>query len=70
MVHSCLFQTITVLFGIMHTLIGMDSKSYLPTLNIYLHPSFLEKYGSEIPYLPMIWTYVQIFVVFFSDLSP
>ena len=31
---------------------------------------FLKNYGSEIPYLPMIWTYVQIFVVFlFGSLS-
>ena len=43
MVHSCLFQTITVLFGIMHTLIGMDSKSYLPTLNIYVQTFILGK---------------------------
>ena len=42
----------------------------LPTSNSVVQIFFLKKYGSEIPYLPMIWTYVQIFVVFFLDLSP
>ena len=30
---------------------------------------FWKKYGSEIPYLPTVWTYVQNFVVFFSSES-
>ena len=42
----------------------------LPTSKFVVQTFFWKKYGSEIPYLPMIWTYVQIFVVFFLDLSP
>ena len=29
---------------------------------------FWKKYGSEIPYLPTIWTYFQNFLVFFNPL--
>ena len=40
---------------------------HLPTLpqQILSKLFFLKKYGSIIPYLPMVWTYVQSFVVFF-----
>ena len=41
----------------------------LPTSNFFVQTFFWKKYGSEIPYLPMIWTYVQIFVVFFFWIS-
>ena len=44
------------------------STSDLPTLNIYLQTFFWKKYGSEIPYLPTIWTYFQNFLVFFNPL--
>ena len=37
----------------------------LPNSKVFVQTFFLKKYGSEIPYLPKIWTYVQIFVVFF-----
>ena len=30
---------------------------------------FQKKYGSEIPYLPAVWTHVQTFVVFFLKAS-
>ena len=39
--------------------------SDLPTLDIFVPMLFWKKIGSEIPYLPMVWTYVQIFVGFF-----
>ena len=32
----------------------------LPTSKVFVQTFFLKKYGSEIPYLPMIWTYDQI----------
>ena len=40
---------------------------HLPTLpqKILSKFFFRKKYGSKIPYLPMVWTYVQSFVVFF-----
>ena len=31
---------------------------------------FWKKYGWRLPYLPIVWTYVQSFVVFFMGLSP
>ena len=31
---------------------------------------FWQKYGSKIPYLPTVWTYVQTFVVFFIGPFP
>ena len=34
----------------------------LPTSKLFVQTFFLKKYGSEIPYLPTIWTYVQNFV--------
>ena len=44
----------------------MDIHSWPTYLNFFLSKLFFwKKYGSEIPYLPMIWTYVQIFVGFF-----
>ena len=45
---------------------------HLPTLpqKILSKLFFWKKYGSKIPYLPMVWTYVQTFVVFlFGTLS-
>ena len=56
-----------------HTLVVFNkfySQADLPTyLKIFCPNFFWKKYGSEIPYLPMIWTYVKIFVSFFY-LSP
>ena len=40
--------------------------SDLPTLDIFVQMLFWKKIGSEIPYLAMVWTYVQTFVVFFG----
>ena len=43
---------------------------YLPTTKVFVQTFFLKKYGSKIPYLPKVWTYVQSFVVFlFGTLS-
>ena len=36
-----------------------------PTSKIFVKIFVWKKYGSEIPYLPTVWTYVQAFVVFF-----
>ena len=48
---------------------GHPYLTYLPQ-NFLSKLFFWKKYGSEISYLPMIWTNVQIFVVFYLDLSP
>ena len=48
----------------------MDIHSWPTYLKFFVQTFFWKKYGSEIPYLPTIWTYVQIFVVFFFDLCP
>ena len=40
---------------------GHPYLTYLPR-NFLSKLFFLKKYGSEIPYLPTIWTYVQNFV--------
>ena len=45
---------------------------YLPTYHKFFCPNFFfwKKFGSKIPYLPTVWTYVQSFVVFlFGTLS-
>ena len=66
--HRKKIPTITI-FEILHTLhtfLGMDINIW-PTYPENLCPNFFfwKKYGSKIPYLPKVWTYVQTFVVFF-----
>ena len=50
---------------------SMDFPIYLP-YHKKICPNFFfwKKFGSKIPYLPTVWTYVQSFVVFlFGTLS-
>ena len=44
--------------------------SDLPALNIYVQLFIWKKYGSEIPYLPTVWTNVQNFIGFFIEGFP
>ena len=48
---------------------GHQYLTYLPSN--FLSKPFLrkKKYGCEKPYLPLVWTYVQIFAAFFLDPS-
>ena len=59
-----------MIFGLMYSFIGTDIFIW-PTYPEYLCQIFFwKKYGSELPYLPTVWTYFQTFVVFFSEGSP
>ena len=60
--------TVTI-FKIHHNFIQVwTSISNLPFSKVFVQTFFLKKYGSKIPYLPIIWTkYVQNFVFLRGD---
>ena len=48
--------------------INMDIHIWPTYLKSFCPNFFLKNHGSEIPYLPTIWTYFQNFLVFFNPL--